>query len=755
MLIKLLISLITLDLTMGLEMELDFDKRSSVGLSPNTVLPAPRHCSNIEKRNINRKPTCRDDVLRVKEGFTEISFRRYHRSSSCKSIPSRPVGVESNVELKRGSIYQSSQEVRKMKKMGAFEGRKKIELSRSSDSSFSFRVVDSLYSSDEESSKRTSLVTEQSNPNATSLHESCVELPPSDRFIEFCLNSDNREIQSAETARINTVEDLKFRCDEVVLPLNDGNDLLERDAVLTFQKSHSAKVEIRASPSLSESDRSSRASSKGRFSPIRRMFDPFKKSKSLRSPLGSTLQPNEVRTTRMESVREGTIQKSLLDDFSHTVHKSEFDSHLVKRDQLHSPVANSPVHLHGFLRLDNKQGIPSFEFSLNCPEDVIVAKTWKADNGFNWVYTFHSLDGRKKSNASSRGSNDSNKEPMVGQMQVSSYLCSEVKDSGDFDNSMVNEFVLYDTAHSRQSVIAQKHPKCSPDVKHPKGSNPSLVEGNDESNDRSDLAKLKDLPRSASHNSDLNNKSTACPWASGDLRPNLEIAAIVIEVPFEKRESLKYKRGHKTSDKLQSNLLNLSMLEQQKDPIESRISEKVKVVIPTGNHGLPSADSRGPSSLLDRWRLGGGCDCGGWDMACPLTVFGSPSIRHKADQPLMDSQQPLELFVQGAKEKTPALTMIVLDEGQYAVDFHAQLSTLQAFSICVAILHGTEAAVAAGQDISMQLPHSNSLKVLIEEEVKFLIEAVTEEEKKKVTKRREEIPPTYVINPPFSPIARV
>ncbi|TXG50517.1 hypothetical protein EZV62_023041 [Acer yangbiense] len=742
----------TLDLAMGLEMELDFDKRSSVGLSPNTVLPSPRQCSNVEKRSINRKSTCRDDVFRVKEGFTEISFRRY-RSSSCKNIPSRPVMGVSDVELKRGSIYQSSQEVRKMKKMGAIEGREKRELSRSSDSSFSFRVVDSLCSSDEESSKRTSLMSEKSNSIATSLCESSVKLSPSDGgFIDFRLNSDNREIQSAETARRNAVEDPKFRCDEVVVPLNDGNDLLERDAVLTFQKSHSVKVEMPSSPSLSESDCSSKASSKSRFSPIRRMFDPFKKSKSLRSPLGYTLQLNEVRTTGMESAREGTVRKSLLDDFSHTAHKSEFDyQHL-------SPVANSPVHLHGFLKLENKQGVPSFEFSLNCPEDVIMAKTWKADSAFNWAYTFHSLDGRKKSNASSWGSNDSNKGTMVGQMQVSSYICSEVKDGGVFNNSMMTEFVLYDTAHARQSVIAQNPAKCYPDVKHRKCSNPGLVEGNGESNDRSNSLKLKDHPKSASCNNELDssNKSTMYPWASEDLRPNLEVAAIVIEMPFEKRESLKYKRGHKISDKNHSNLLNLSMVEQQKDHLDSRISEKVKVVIPTGNHGLPSADSWGPSSLLDRWRLGGGCDCGGWDMACPLTVFGNPSICHTSDQPLLDSQQPLELFLQGAKEKTPALTMIVLDEGRYAVDFHAQLSTLQAFSICVAILHGTEAAVAAGQDRSMQLPHSNSLKVLVEEEVKFLIEAVTEEEKNKVTKRREEITPTYMINhPPFSPIARV
>lgn len=109
---------------------------------------------------------------------------------------------------------------------------------------------------------------------------------------------------------------------------------------------------------------------------------------------------------------------------------------------------------------------------------------------------------------------------------------------------------------------------------------------------------------------------------------------------------------------------------------------------------------------------------------------------------------------QGAKDNTPALSMVVLEEGWYAVDFHAQLSTLQAFSICVAILHGTETSVAR-QEKRMQLPHCNSLKMIIEEEVKFLIEAVTEEEKKKVTRRMEESPPPYVINPPFSPMSRV
>ena len=98
--------------------------------------------------------------------------------------------------------------------------------------------------------------------------------------------------------------------------------------------------------------------------------------------------------------------------------------------------------------------------------------------------------------------------------------------------------------------------------------------------------------------------------------------------------------------------------------------------------------------------------------------------------------------------------MTVVQEGEYAVDFHAQLSTLQAFSICVAILHGTEASVDAGKERSKQLSQSNSLKVL-NEEVQFFIDAVTREEKRKVTKMVKEIPPSYVLNPPFSPISRV
>ncbi|KAK9927198.1 hypothetical protein M0R45_024394 [Rubus argutus] len=727
---------------MGLEME--FEKNCRVGLSPNTVLPTHRH-SCVEKRSRKGRPPRKDDVLSIKEGFLEISFQRY-RSTSCKA-PSRPVGQEVNVQLKRGSIYQSSKEVTEIKKMGTVEGRKKIEKSRSSDSSFSYRIVDSLRSSDEESPQnRSAVLSLKSGLNTPSAGRPHVEPCSLDSILEICVDPDDREEDSAEALGEDPMH-LNLRSDPVAGPPNNGNELLERDQVHTLHKSFSAKVEILHTPTPSESDRSSSVSSKVRFNNIRKMFDPFMKSKSLRSS-SYVVEPGGAKITgTADLTRSRTYQKSLLPVFSNTVQNSGCDSLCINQDNHQSSVASSPVHLHGHLKLQNKLGMPYFEFSLKCSEDVFVARTWKADNGFNWVYTFHAIGSRKKSNASSVGLHGSDRDSsMVGQMQVSCYLCSELKD-GAFDNSMVTEFVLYDISHARQIAAEQANSNCTlDDAKHPKGSNLSAEGATLKLGDGPCPTKVK--PQHKSSDSD------SSAWPVADLHPSLEIAAIVMQVPFEKRESLKYKRGDKICDKVPGNLLKLSMNEQKDEP-DSRYSGNLKVIIPSGNHGLPSAKSKGPSSLLDRWRLGGGCDCGGWDMSCPLTVLSNPNIQCADNHLFEENQQPLEIFVQGSKEKTPALSMTMVEDGLYAVDFHAQLSTLQAFSMCVSILHGTEtSAAAAGQERNNQLSQCNSLKVL-KEEVKFLIEAVTEGEKKKVAKRVKKIQPSYVLDPPISPIARV
>ncbi|XP_076888987.1 uncharacterized protein LOC143539598 [Bidens hawaiensis] len=602
---------------MGQHLNLEFDKYCVVDGSPKTVLLSH---SNADKKKVRKKPKSRNEMLLSQnEEFTEISFNRY-RSASCRSVPS--IRLVANEAPRRGSVYQSSKEFGRMNRIKEHEtqGRKKIALSRTKPAPFSFEVVESLCSSDEDNGSVTGLIKKE----------------------------------------------------------NLSSKIL-------LNKSLSSKLEMPHSPTKTETESVKSTSPKTRFSPFRKMFDPFTKSKSHKSLLGSAIEEPNTRNVN--------LRKSLLNDFANT----ESDSQSLKKDSCSSIASSSssPAHLSGSLKLRNKNGVPYFEFSVKNPRDVWVAKRWNTGNGFNWVYTFHTAQNRRKSNVSGRGSKDHRtKEFLISaQMQVSCYLCTEIINSEAFNNSMLTEFVLYDLARQRQSASQTAD-----------GLNPK-----EESNEAVDLAKVNSQ----------SNLSSSIPWPVADLHPDLESAAIVLQ-----------------ESKTDSGQLT---------PVE------VSVVIPAGNHGLPSDESQRVKPLLDRWRLGGGCDCGGWDMGCPLVVFGSPDVNRDES---CNKNRCVEIFLKGTKEKTPALTMKLTEEGQYVVDFHAKLSSLQAFSICVAILHGTDASITIDGDVNKQVLQCDSLRVFIEDEVKQLIEAVADGEKTRSSKNLDEIQPTFVVNPPFSPMSR-
>lgn len=222
-------------------------------------------------------------------------------------------------------------------------------------------------------------------------------------------------------------------------------------------------------------------------------------------------------------------------------------------------------------------------------------------------------------------------------MQVSCFLCAELKDARAFDNSIMTEFVLYDIAQAKKNFTAQNNSLSLPEVaKCPKDYNEISTEETCKLDETSDQTKIKLQPK---HVSECGHNL----WAPADLHPNLEIAAIIIQVPFEKRESLKGKRGDQKSDQPLSDLHYLPGNEKRTNCL---IPAKVNVVTSSGNHSLPTTESPGPSRLLDRWKLGGGCDCGGWDMGCPLVVFGNSDIQCAEDHPLVNNLQPWKLYVQ-------------------------------------------------------------------------------------------------------------
>ncbi|CAK8579198.1 unnamed protein product [Lathyrus sativus] len=738
---------------MGKELELDLNSKSSVGLSPNTVLPPQQYSLNVKKRSKKGKSSGKDEVFTMKEDFAEIKFARF-RSSSCKSRLSRiPHGLEGdNVEeTRRVSMYQSSKEVRDIKKTG---GRKKIEFSRRSDISFSSSIVDSLCGSDDDDSKhRPSDISQYSNFSSRS--SACQEPDNSNGFIEIRMDSNFKNKKSNAVEGRGSVN-LKSRSDKVADTVMNGNFLLEKDRVHSLQKSLSAKVEVSNLISSLENDYLSNV----RFNPVKKRMNNFKKSKSLRSPLSHIAETNdEVKSNETsETISNRTHQKYLLNDLSNTGKHSDIISEFINREIKYSGIASSPVHLHGNLKLESKHGMPFFEFKVKCPEDVFVAKTWRIGKGFNFVYTFHSIDNnRKKSNATELESHDFDKDSsIVAKMLVSSNICSEMKDKVS-DNSMVTEFVMYDLSHSRHSVSSEKKSLCEQNAfKTRKASRVGPKEepfGMDFEENIAIKSKLQDKPLSGKVESADSNYFPLLPTESYS---NLEITAIVLDIPFSKRESLKYKRGDRLCDKEYSNISNLcSVVDQsRKSLVDRKFHEQLKVVIPTGYHGLPNTECRGPSSLLDRLRHGGGCDCGGWDMACPLVILGNPSLQFAEDHSLIEEYQPLELFVQGAKESSPTFSMKMVEEGNYAIDFHAKLSTLQAFSICVAILHGTYPFSSSMNQKNQQLTQCSSLKMLLEEDVECFFKSITTE-KKTACKTPNGVPRSYVPNPPFSPIARV
>ncbi|XP_022873863.1 uncharacterized protein LOC111392699 [Olea europaea var. sylvestris] len=644
-------------------MELDFDKYCVVEGSPTTVLQAPRPQSKVGNRKSNGNLKCGNDIRTINENFAEISFNRY-RSASCRDVPRTSAKREGNEVLRRGSVYQSSREVRLKKKIVPVEGRKKIELSRGSAPILPFGIIDSLCSSDEDSlpvdRKRSSVMSLNSDQSTASVSNPCIELssrnylnhsfrpcpgksfPPN--VSSLCL--DYGENQSVVDANSQPVQDPKTTCEPVTGPVNDGNILRYRDQDVIYHKSLSEKLALSHFPSRSESDSSRASSPKVRFSPVRKLFDPFVKAKSQRSPLSSA---NEAGQETLTGIKPNKILlESLPQDLAEIPNDLECNSWCQEKENCSSVLQCSPAHLHGVLKLENKHGVPFFKFSVKSPEDVYVAKTWKPDNALTSVYTFHSLHHRRKNNASGWGLRNDNKESsVVGQMQVSCYLCTELKGAGSFDNSMVTEFVLYDIAHPTKSISSQDNSNSSLDVaKAARVSDEILYCGNPELDEVSTRKKTK-LQLKHSRDSGHFNSSTPLPLLAAELHPELEIAAIIMQIPFAKRESLKFKSRDRENDKLISQLLVAGGLKQRKAGISDSASPgKMHVVIPSGNHSLPSCESRGPSPLLDRWRLGGGCDCGGWDMACPLNIFDNPNIQITEDHPPVDNQHPLELFVQ-------------------------------------------------------------------------------------------------------------
>jgi len=312
-----------------------------------------------------------------------------------------------------------------------------------------------------------------------------------------------------------------------------------------------------------------------------------------------------------------------------------------------SASSSSPSDSQGMLQCMWKGGIPHFAFSLDEQKELYIASACKVevanDKVLDYVYSFHlKPTGRNMFDFA----DDTH---LVGKMRVSTSfsLCP------NHSRVMETKFVLVganenhakemqgSTLNNRRTTKFSKAMEMFK-VGHPlKQRTPSLFGGIPE-----DFSADKglDLGNSLDQRRRDNVREV-------DFTPNLELAAIVVKDHIQREKIEEEEVGGwglkflKKAETKQNTASSDASAPSECCPMNvSKSSATVDIIVPAGHHGQPMTKDGGPTSLIERWRLGGRCDCGGWDIGCPLKVLkarprrenGWPSSESRSDRKSID-----------------------------------------------------------------------------------------------------------------------
>ncbi|KAI3697134.1 hypothetical protein L6452_29909 [Arctium lappa] len=308
-----------------------------------------------------------------------------------------------------------------------------------------------------------------------------------------------------------------------------------------------------------------------------------------------------------------------------------------------SCLSSSSAYDQGTLQCSWNDGFPSAVFSIEDKRRVFITinvlKDSSSDTGVDYIYNFR------------YGVKDSDHR-LLGEMRVSTSfeLCPHGTEFVE------TRFVLY--------------------------ANGDEIEGNECNSDRR-IGKNKGLSKKVANvrsfvRSFGVQESLLEPNQDGDRvsPPKLELAAIVMKD--------RIRGGRKEGD---LGGWGLKFLKKDSNCEScSRCSTGMDVLIPAGFHGGPrSRIGGGPSSLIERWRSGGSCDCGGWDLGCPLTVLHA---RRDHEEVVLGDGGSFDLFEQVSyRLDVPVFKMVDVRGGLYSLRYKSSLSPLQSLSIAVTAIH--------------------------------------------------------------------
>ncbi|KAE8681013.1 Detected protein of unknown function [Hibiscus syriacus] len=322
------------------------------------------------------------------------------------------------------------------------------------------------------------------------------------------------------------------------------------------------------------------AKSRSRSSPLRRLLDPLLKPKAVNCrSFTNQLQESIIREGACKS-SEWTRHSSV------TVHSMKAKSNTISHCTI-NVTDSAPNKKNGssvaqaLLRVQVKNGLPLLTFAVDNESNILAATvkllSSSGKGGYECIYTFFSVqEVRKKNgmwiNKGGKGKGQDYAPKVVAQMKVSGSDFSHLPRPNHVDQFSTREFVLLTL-----DVGQQKTSQAS------------------------------------------------------DFQPNDEQAAIVVKIPKRNgrnsiRDGYLIDKRHSMSDaalKACVPEVKLELNSRKKGSFVGVQDISATVILPGGVHSLPNKGE--PSSLIQRWKSGGACDCGGWDLGCKLRILSNKS----------------------------------------------------------------------------------------------------------------------------------
>ncbi|XP_074302509.1 uncharacterized protein LOC141634110 isoform X1 [Silene latifolia] len=366
--------------------------------------------------------------------------------------------------------------------------------------------------------------------------------------------------------------------------------------------------------------------SKGRSSsPLRRLLDPLLKPR-VSNP------SNKQTSSSIGATKSCTKPSDSRTGDSTGVHLSSAGA-----SDAQDTSKNGLPTLQALLQISFKNGLPLFTFAIDNEKNILAATVRKSSapgkGHHSWVYTFFAIHEVKRKSGSwlshgGKGGNHGYVPNVVAQMKVSDTYSSSTIKHDNADVAISREFDLF-------AVDLGQRDEYSTDF-HPTNELAAII---------------VNLPRITvcSDNKVDNSSFDWLGFSEGFIREN-------------------------------------SQVKRSNDNFLLSMNSSTTVVLPGGIHTVPSKGEI--SRLAQRWRSGGLCDCGGWDLGCQLKVYTNKKehLTKFNSFEIGQNNEKLQLFSQVGQGDQPVLNMAPFKERTYSVEFSSSLTLLQAFAVSISFI---------------------------------------------------------------------